>query len=380
MPLKNRLTRNSFYCYFLIIAIFLTIKLLSSFGVLDFLGKTGKTVVNAFIQVGLLFSISIFMFSALQKNKIRDTFSFYGFKKISFKAIIIAIALGVIVYILNVFVASFFSSILSSIGYKSQSKDVSSYPIWLLFVNILLVAVLPAICEETAHRGMLLKGLSPFGRWGAIIISSILFGLLHMNIEQFFYATLIGVLLGYISTICDTIYPAMIIHFMNNAISVIMSYSQFHNLNFDYLFTFINQTVQNNFLLGSLFFITLVGVLVLALRYLIKLLFRETTMKNMNKLQEEMFKQIAKETYLQELDTVYNDGKTPVQNNVISFDQFDRLYKSKSMDLGQMSKLDGELLADPRRYKSDWVTKVFMIASFVLTAAITIFTLIWGIL
>ncbi len=380
MSIKNKLTRSVLYCYLPIVVLFAVLRMLSTFGVFSFLGKTGSYIINAFIQIGLLFTVSVFLFSFLQKNKIKDTFNFYGYRKMSFKAVLISVLIGIIIYVLNIFVASFFNNILSLFGYKFQSSSIlKSYPVWLLFVNIFITAVLPAVCEETAHRGMLLKGLSPLGRKKAIIISAILFGLLHMNIEQFFYATIIGVVLGYISTVCETIYPAIIIHFMNNAISVFMGFSQVNNLGFDFLFTWINNSLVNNPVLGFIFMLLFISLLLISLKYLIKLLFKNTSFKRMSKLQEELFKVFAREAYLRELEDMAN-GKITQNVATISFEDFDKLYKSKSIDIGQISQIENQYLYNNEMYKMDKVTKILLIAVFLLSGMITFFTFIWGIL
>ena len=228
MDYKNKLVRNVLYCYLPIVVLFVVIRALSAFGVFSFLGAQASNVLTIVIQIGLLFSTSIFIFAVTRKSKVSQVFKFYGFRRINWKAILLSIAIGVVVYFLNIIISTFFNSFISMLGYRSAGSggsDGASYPVWLLFVNIFMTAVLPAICEETAHRGMLLKGLGPLGQKWAIIISSVLFGLLHLNIEQVFYATLIGFLLGYISTICENIYPAIIIHFMNNFLSVFMNFS-----------------------------------------------------------------------------------------------------------------------------------------------------------
>lgn len=380
MPLKNKLTRNIFYCYLPIVVLFATIRMLSHFGILDFLGQSGKIILNCVIQIGLLFSISIFLFSFFQKTTIRETFKFYGFRKISLKSILISILIGVIVYVLNIFVATFFNSIISLFGYKFTSSTISDpQPIWVLFVNLFLTAVLPAICEETAHRGMLLKGLSPLGRKWAIIISSIMFGLLHLNIEQFFYATIIGLLLGYISTLCETIYPAMIIHFMNNAISVIMSFSRTNNWGIDGVFNSLGNFMTNSPVLGFIFIFLLIILLLFLLRYLIGLLFKDTALKKINQLQNVLFKEIARENYFKEIDDI-SKGNYEKPNNHISFEEFDNLYKIKSFDMGHISSLDNHIIFNEEKYKMDIVTKALMITVFILAGAITLFTLIWGII
>ena len=52
--------------------------------------------------------------------------------------------------------------------------------VWMF---LLIVAVLPAFCEEIAFRGFILSGLRHLGhKWQAIVISSIFFGVAHMMI------------------------------------------------------------------------------------------------------------------------------------------------------------------------------------------------------
>ena len=379
MTVKNKLTRNVFYCYFFIVVLFAVIRMLSSFDVFKPLGEVGEYIINAVIQIVLIFATSIFLFSYLQKSKIKSTLNFFSFKKINFKAILISLAIGIIVYILNVFVASFFNSILSALGYNfGSTSSEGGYPFWLFIINIIVTAVLPAICEETAHRGMLLKGLSPMGRRNAIIISSMLFGLLHMNITQFFYATLIGFLLGHIATISDSIYPAMIIHFMNNAISVLMGYSQANNLGFDFLFTYINQSIANNALVGFIFILSLIVLLIILLKYLIVLLFRQTSAKKMNELQDVLFKEIARGNYLKELEETAR-GLYEHEIPTISFEEFDKLYQNKTIDMGHATDLENQIQFGSDDFKIDKVTKILMIACFTLASIVTIYTLFWGI-
>ena len=73
------------------------------------------------------------------------------------------------------------------------------------FVELLLVAILPAFCEEFIHRGVLLQGIKHAGFKKAIVISSLMFGLIHFNIQQFFYAFIIGLILGFVSVVAKNI-------------------------------------------------------------------------------------------------------------------------------------------------------------------------------
>ena len=88
-----------------------------------------------------------------------------------------------------------------------------------------MVAVLPGFCEEFLHRGIVLQGIKHAGFKKAIVISSLLFGLIHFNIQQCFYAFIVGMIMGFVSVVAKNIFPAIIIHFTNNAISVYLEYA-----------------------------------------------------------------------------------------------------------------------------------------------------------
>lgn len=381
MNYKNKTIRNSLICYFLIVVFFVSLRILFYLGLLSFLSSTGKIVANIVIQIGFLFSISIFLFAGLQKNKPKDVFVFYGYKKMSWKAVFYAFLIGIIVYILNVFVAAFFNSILQTFGYSfsSSSSSGGSYPFWLFIVNLIMTAVLPAICEETAHRGMLLKSMSTLGYKKAIIISALLFGLLHLNIEQFFYATIIGLYLGYISVLCDTIYPAMIVHFMNNAIGVLMSYATANSVPLNAMFSWIDYSLANNPIVGLIFVIALVVLLAFALKALTKLLFKETAVKNINRLQIALITQLEREKYLSDVKNII-ENKPVNEETTIEFEQFDKIYKEQVIGTGNGSEIDNALLSEEKVPKNEKLSKALLIITFVLTGALTLFTFIWGVI
>jgi membrane protease YdiL (CAAX protease family)/ABC-type Na+ efflux pump permease subunit len=81
-------------------------------------------------------------------------------------------------------------------------------------------ALLPAIFEELLFRKGIINVLKKFGNANAIIISSILFGLIHQNIAQGIFAVLTGLVLGYIVVKTKSVMPAIMLHFLNNFFEV----------------------------------------------------------------------------------------------------------------------------------------------------------------
>ena len=101
-----------------------------------------------------------------------------------------------------------------------QAPDASMAP-WAAVLAFIGTAVIPAFCEEFLFRGLVLSQLLPYGKTTAVLGSALLFGLVHQNFGQFFYATIAGVVLALAVMESGSIWVGVIIHLLNNLISVI---------------------------------------------------------------------------------------------------------------------------------------------------------------
>lgn len=90
-------------------------------------------------------------------------------------------------------------------------------------VMLLLMAVMPAITEEITIRGVVLSGYEKLSDFKAALITGIFFGIFHLDFQQFFYAAVLGVILGYVVRVTNSIFSSMTIHFLINGTSVVMS-------------------------------------------------------------------------------------------------------------------------------------------------------------
>ncbi|MBR3289424.1 MAG: CPBP family intramembrane metalloprotease [Clostridia bacterium] len=93
-----------------------------------------------------------------------------------------------------------------------------------LLMMLLSTAVLPAFMEELLFRGVILQALRPAGDVSALVLSSVLFGLTHGTIAQIPFATLIGLVCGYLVLKTGNLYLGMILHFLNNALAVFLDF------------------------------------------------------------------------------------------------------------------------------------------------------------
>ncbi|BCZ45394.1 protease [Clostridium gelidum] len=112
---------------------------------------------------------------------------------------------------------------LNAIGLSAISAledlDVLNQPTISMIIYTCIIA---PIFEEFLYRGAVLRGLEKYGRWFAILVSAILFGLMHGNFYQIFMATAVGIILGYLATEYS-IKLTIILHICNNTFVEILS-------------------------------------------------------------------------------------------------------------------------------------------------------------
>lgn len=95
-----------------------------------------------------------------------------------------------------------------------------SFPMMLF-----LMAVLPACVEEVLYRGVVYGGYRKTGRkFAAVMLSGLMFGIMHMNLNQAMYAFVLGILLALLFEATGSIFATMLFHFIYNAQSCCMMY------------------------------------------------------------------------------------------------------------------------------------------------------------
>ena len=98
-----------------------------------------------------------------------------------------------------------------------------------LFVNLVGIALIPGFFEEFMVRGTLVGSYRRTGRLrAAILLSALIFGLMHGNATQFFYAAVAGIVLAFLYILSGSIWPGVFLHFLNNGSSVVEEYLKLH--------------------------------------------------------------------------------------------------------------------------------------------------------
>ncbi len=90
---------------------------------------------------------------------------------------------------------------------------------------LFVIALAPAVCEELLFRGVVFHAVKAGHRvTAACAVTAVLFGCFHMSLVKFLPTGLMGLVLCIVVWQTGSIYPAMLMHFMNNALSVVISF------------------------------------------------------------------------------------------------------------------------------------------------------------
>ena len=101
----------------------------------------------------------------------------------------------------------------------SLGGTVARLPLWL---SLLCVSILPGIVEEFIFRGLLYGTYRKRGAWKAVLVSALLFGLMHMNLNQFCYAFVMGIIFALLYEATGSLTAPILVHAVYNGNSVLV--------------------------------------------------------------------------------------------------------------------------------------------------------------
>ncbi len=159
------------------------------------------------------------MFAVLSRKKFAPTQK----SVVSLPNFIKIFCLAMFFMLLGSFAAGWVESVISLIfGIPApepiSERLVSVYPPWLL---VLSTAIIAPVAEEILFRKLIIDRLRAMGEGVAIVASAIVFGLIHGNFEQFFYAAGLGAVFAHLYLKSGTIWYSVLIHFIINTVAVL---------------------------------------------------------------------------------------------------------------------------------------------------------------
>lgn len=171
------------------------------------------------------------------------------FNKIKIKTIIISI----LVLISGIFIIE---PVENLIPMPDAFRDYMQKFIQPNFFSFLEIVVTAPILEELFFRGIILEGfLKNYSPKKAIIWSAVIFGLAHLNPWQAIGATLIGILIGWIYWRTKSLLPGIFIHFTNNLLVFILTFTTDSNVDSFY-------ELFNNWMIYGIVFLIALGIFI----------------------------------------------------------------------------------------------------------------------
>lgn len=174
-----------------------------------------------FTQVGVIFAIPILFLKLLRYN-IKETLALHYPGILNLLA---GFLVGISGYLLNIFLVFALKGI---VPYPQDFEEAMKELLKNLTrgQGLSLLALLPAVCEETLFRGVILSGVRRrFSFLTSVLFIGILFGLFHLpNPLRMITASLLGVLFTGVTLKTGSLFPAIAAHFTVNAISVMATW------------------------------------------------------------------------------------------------------------------------------------------------------------
>ena len=373
--LKNKSIYKTYLIYFISMVLFCFVRILASDGWMSLSNTTASDFFyTILIQIIIMFLLPLILYCRNMHVTPRAVFKTCNFDKFNWSVVFISLGLGILCFVINIIVSTFFSGLITFTGYETpiimQTGGEVTKGFWPFAIDVLLVAIIPAFCEEFMHRGIVLQSTKHMGFNKSIVISSILFGLLHFNINQVSYAIVLGLIMGFVSVVAKNIWPAIIIHFTNNFISVYLDHAANNNWFMHDFYDKVNHALNNmsSITIFIVVAITLI-VVVLLLFWLVVLLYKQTILRKVNKA----------------INKVYTSDNYDVQNAPITTDKTTVI--KDMLATNTMLNLDYEEMKSPIQvvmpkqkeiYRTGYRDNIFLVGSMCLGFLITLFTYIWG--
>ena len=138
---------------------------------------------------------------------------------------ITAVPFGFLICLIGNYLTSIFLMLTEDAGVELTAPETTAPDSFAgRIIYVISIAVVPALVEEFALRGVIMQPLRRYGDWFAILATSAVFAILHGNLVQAPFAFIAGIGIGYAVCITDSVWTGIVIHFCNNFYSVAVDF------------------------------------------------------------------------------------------------------------------------------------------------------------
>ena len=188
-------------------------------------GGTWELSITANLITSQLTSIvPLFLVILIGRRKDRSEKIFrdvLGFRRIKISTALMTILYTILVMPLST-LANAISMLFVDNAVNEIAGDVLNVPFIIMFS---IIAVFGPFCEELVFRGAFFRGFRKSGNiFGAVIMSALLFAIMHMNFNQAAYAILLGIMMALAAEATGSTVTSFIMHLIFNGQSVCLMY------------------------------------------------------------------------------------------------------------------------------------------------------------
>ncbi len=156
---------------------------------------------------------------------------FYGDRilvLVPLKKIRIQSALMIVLYVLLLFPLVVFVNSLSMLFVENTvvglADEITGFPFWEMLLSI---GIFGPFVEEFVFRGVILQSFQRTGRIiGSILLSSLMFGMMHLNLNQFAYGAVMGIMFALLVEATGSVLASFIAHALFNSAEVVMIFAE----------------------------------------------------------------------------------------------------------------------------------------------------------
>ena len=198
------------YLYMGIALVFIAVSLLFNF----------KSLYSQiFVTHYIVILLPMVLFVLVKKYDIKEVFKL---RKISFKQAVLSVLIPIFSYPIGLFFNYITIIIISMFGELQPSPLPIPETTSMFLISLFLFAITPGICEEIMFRGVILSGYENLNMKKAIVITGLLFGLFHFDVQNFLGPAFLGMLFAYMVYKTGSIFTSMIAHAVNNSIALVI--------------------------------------------------------------------------------------------------------------------------------------------------------------
>lgn len=180
---------------------------------------------NLRIYASYLFPQLAYIVATIVYVKVKDV-SFFKSEifdcRLSHWGLVITLPVLVGVFCQDLFIAQGFTWLVELTGVTPSIVMPTMNNAGEIILAVIFLCVLPAIGEEILYRGVFLHSMKNYGATFAVVMSGIIFALTHFNVAQIVHQCILGMVLSYMTLVSGKLIYAVVLHFVNNLVAIIL--------------------------------------------------------------------------------------------------------------------------------------------------------------